>query len=872
MSLSHHLQKALVENNSLKKAEDPEAYKKLASTGFLLAHPVKIKGQSHRPDNGIGYHSSIKFFDKEGDSESAAHKTASSLDHQHIDPKKVKIEPKVLKDLNGNDVYAIGMKGPHADKMKEHHEKFGHMGHPETYKWGAHVSVPKSVHDEIKSKGHKTAHEAGMEFGHPELKRGPRVLQTYRPKMDKSGKTELNKKEKEDKDTAKIACVLLFDGHFVLIGRRRRNGKWGLPGGRFEDDEKKEDVAIRETEEETGIKIKPEDLKYLGSKQSEAKHEVKKVYVFTAPYPGGEPTTKEDPDREFDEWHWVRCEDGKLPDEILEDDFTPPTEIAFDQTGMTKSLIDKVLLMKKSEDLTNDEDSHALLNRQEDKYFLARHHLDEVIDTISNRLALGDIDTDTRYNTNRTIYLDNPDLTSFRDCIIKKKPRLKVRIRQYSPNSNGWEEVAYAEFKLKEEDGFTKKIRVRIPAEMVESLCNGEQIVLDEYLVNINKDLDRKLLEARIQAINSVILRQGLKKQVEVRYERRAYTGKNLRITIDDNLRYIDAREVNHDIKQSLQEDPDWQKFSESYIIASWENPVIMEVKSDEGVPSWMKRLLKDVNAKEASFSKYSAAMLTFFRTEQSSGNVLNMFSEIGEMTKAESLPVGTPLMKPYRSDAQRRWAHTNEGEKSLGGKAAVHEWDEASKGKKLPERVAKSESLEKALKVGDTNRWRQKKFQHPSGHSHFSVDVEAPGRGDPGQTYHVHHIPNNPEAAKKQYSSWIMDHGSLKDAHEHIKNLQSKPDPHAPENKNVAKSESISCSIIKETISLYPTLSDHKKALRLDDSTLEKYLQDNPSLKETVLKKHEARASFHFAQDLDLIHIALEKGVKEAYRIKRGK
>jgi hypothetical protein len=44
----------------------------------------------------------------------------------------------------------------------------------------------------------------------------------------------------------------------------------------------------------------------------------------------------------------------------------------------------------------------------------------------------------------------------------------------------------------------------------------------------------------------------------------------------------------------------------------------------------------------------------------------------------------------PYESDAQRRWAHTSEGEKALGGPEAVAEWDQASKGKKLPERKRK--------------------------------------------------------------------------------------------------------------------------------------------------------------------------------------
>lgn len=39
----------------------------------------------------------------------------------------------------------------------------------------------------------------------------------------------------------------------------------------------------------------------------------------------------------------------------------------------------------------------------------------------------------------------------------------------------------------------------------------------------------------------------------------------------------------------------------------------------------------------------------------------------------------------PYKSDSQRRWAHSKEGKKALGGK--VKEFDKASKGKKLPEK-----------------------------------------------------------------------------------------------------------------------------------------------------------------------------------------
>jgi hypothetical protein len=48
------------------------------------------------------------------------------------------------------------------------------------------------------------------------------------------------------------------------------------------------------------------------------------------------------------------------------------------------------------------------------------------------------------------------------------------------------------------------------------------------------------------------------------------------------------------------------------------------------------------------------------------------------------------PLMKPYSSEAQRKWAHTKSGMKALGGKEAVKEWDKQSKGKDLPEKIEK--------------------------------------------------------------------------------------------------------------------------------------------------------------------------------------
>jgi hypothetical protein len=41
----------------------------------------------------------------------------------------------------------------------------------------------------------------------------------------------------------------------------------------------------------------------------------------------------------------------------------------------------------------------------------------------------------------------------------------------------------------------------------------------------------------------------------------------------------------------------------------------------------------------------------------------------------------------PFKSKAQMRWGNSPSGKAALGS-AGVKEWDEATKGKKLPERV----------------------------------------------------------------------------------------------------------------------------------------------------------------------------------------
>lgn len=169
---------------SFYKAEDPEGYKKLASKGVMIGFPATVQGKKERPDIGIGYHSTVKFFDPDKDDTKHIHDIASKLPLTPPDPKTTKIEPGVLKDRNGNDVYVIKLHGPHADLIKEHNKKFAHLGPQTNYEFQPHLSVDKQTWDKIVASKATTAHEAGIEFHPAELKQGATKLATYKKSED----------------------------------------------------------------------------------------------------------------------------------------------------------------------------------------------------------------------------------------------------------------------------------------------------------------------------------------------------------------------------------------------------------------------------------------------------------------------------------------------------------------------------------------------------------------------------------------------------------------------------------------------------------------------------------------------------------------
>jgi 8-oxo-(d)GTP phosphatase len=103
----------------------------------------------------------------------------------------------------------------------------------------------------------------------------------------------------------KIAVIALQHSehpNLYLHGRRKDNSTWCMPAGHFETGEHPTNAAIRELEEETGLKVYPI---FERKKDYATDHGPIQVYLFKARYDGLPVTNKNDPDREFVEFKFL---------------------------------------------------------------------------------------------------------------------------------------------------------------------------------------------------------------------------------------------------------------------------------------------------------------------------------------------------------------------------------------------------------------------------------------------------------------------------------------------------------------------------------------------------------------------------------------
>ncbi len=107
-----------------------------------------------------------------------------------------------------------------------------------------------------------------------------------------------------------VLVVVRHEDRFLLVHEVKQGQLWYLPAGRVEPGETLEHAAIRETLEETGVRIALDGvLRVEHTPMRMGLHPGSRVRVFYAAHPAGDSTPKSTPDEHSLEAAWVALAD-----------------------------------------------------------------------------------------------------------------------------------------------------------------------------------------------------------------------------------------------------------------------------------------------------------------------------------------------------------------------------------------------------------------------------------------------------------------------------------------------------------------------------------------------------------------------------------
>ena len=188
--------------------------------------------------------------------------------------------------------------------------------------------------------------------------------------------------------------------------------------------------------------------------------------------------------------------------------------------------------------------------------------------------------------TVRSIYLDTPRFLFYQEKIQGVKNRKKLRVRTY--NTPIPDAVAFLEIKRKYTNVICKDRVSTSLSDVPRFLDEGECAPL---LKEDHTPLDVEALQKFALYVNKLNLRPV----VLVSYEREALEGlddKRLRVTFDLNVRsypYPDLDEIYREDDMNTIND----------------RCFILEIKFDEWMPWWVRRIVSDFNLRQQPLSKY---------------------------------------------------------------------------------------------------------------------------------------------------------------------------------------------------------------------------------------------------------------------------
>ena len=181
----------------------------------------------------------------------------------------------------------------------------------------------------------------------------------------------------------------------------------------------------------------------------------------------------------------------------------------------------------------------------------------------------------------RSLYFDSPDNVTVKDKDLGVDRRAKIRIRMYRGDPN----TMFMEKKIKD-NNYISKLRTNIS--------------IDEYKRIISGDYSFRGYNAELDALLIYCKNSNLKPAVIVEYDKEVFIhdASNLRITFDTNahswLNTIDLLAKNP-IKMPIFEN----------------NSLILEIKYNYYLPSFVRSLVTPLETKRISFSKFEHCLNT---------------------------------------------------------------------------------------------------------------------------------------------------------------------------------------------------------------------------------------------------------------------
>ena len=212
----------------------------------------------------------------------------------------------------------------------------------------------------------------------------------------------------------------------------------------------------------------------------------------------------------------------------------------------------------------------TIIDRYEQKYLLSKKEYNSLIKYIDDYLVKDRYFVETIYN----VYFDNDDYELINRSIEKPIYKEKVRMRSYYKTDN--DTNIFLEIKKKYEDNSNKRRVI---------------ISYKEYLDYINKGVIPKCDKQIMSEIDYCFKKYKLKPKIKLVYDRLAYNLRDddsFRITFDTNVRYnLNNFDFNND--------EDTMFMNDGYI---------MEIKTFNGIPLWLNKVLNKLNIYPTSYSK----------------------------------------------------------------------------------------------------------------------------------------------------------------------------------------------------------------------------------------------------------------------------